>query len=408
MRIDIQSLETYNRLAREGAEEAAESLGTLTGVETFVEVTKVNLLSATDLRAALTDEEFAGVRIRFDGGLAGQTVLAFDRDSVETLTEEVLPRLLGGADGDLGESGIKEVGNIVTSGFIDGWAEYLGTPIDISTPEFVGYEAVEDLLDDVPIEADEYAFVFESQLGAVDEAVEFQLFMLPERTAVADVLAADGGGDALPLDKLVAFDRMTAKGAEGASDHMTTMTGLDTEVDVTKLSFVPVHEAPQQVGDDQRHGTVFELQGLEGYLVILFDEESARSIADAMVPMDTGDGFGDMDRSALEEVCNVMTSGFIDGWANVLGTTIDHSPPEFVSAMGSAVLDPVAARLGRTQEYAFVVDTLIRTEASAVDCDIYVLPEADALTRELAALDTDRMHKLDQEASFARIENGEL
>jgi chemotaxis protein CheY-P-specific phosphatase CheC len=124
--------------------------------------------------------------------------------------------------------------------------------------------------------------------------------------------------------------------------------------------------------------------------------------------MDTGDGFGDMDRSALEEVCNVMTSGFIDGWANVLGTTIDHSPPEFVSAMGSAVLDPVAARLGRTQEHAFVVDTLIRTEESEVDCDIYVLPDADALTRELSSLDTDRMHKLDQEASFARIENGEL
>jgi chemotaxis protein CheY-P-specific phosphatase CheC len=408
MRIDIQSLETYNRLAREGAEEAADSLGALTGVETFVEVTKVNLLSAADLRRALTDEEFAGVRIRFDGGLAGQTVLAFDRDSVETLTEQVLPRLLGDAPGDLGESGIKEVGNIVTSGFIDGWADYLGTPIEISTPEFVGYDTADDLLADVPLDPGEYAFVFESQLGAVEEAVQFQLFMLPERESVAEVLAADDGGDALPLDKLVAFDRMTVKGAEGASDHMTTMTGIETEVDVTRLSFVPVHEAPQQVGDDQRYGAVFELEGLAGYLVILFDEPSAESIADAMVPMDTGDGVGEMDRSALEEVCNVMTSGFIDGWANVLATTIDHSPPEFVSAMGSAVLDPVAARLGRVQEHAFVVDTLIRTDESEVDCDIYLLPEADALTRELAALDTDRMHKLDQEASFARIENGDL
>jgi len=405
MRIDIQSLETYNRLAREGAEEAADSLGALTGVETFVEVTKVNLLSADDLRRALTDGEFAGVRIRFDGALAGQTVLAFDPDSVETLAEEVLPRLLGGSADDLGASGIKEVGNIVTSGFIDGWADYLGTPIDISTPEFVGYDSADDLLADVPLEAGEYAFVFESQLGAVDEAVRFQLFMLPERDSVGEVIAADDGGDALPLDKLVAFDRMTAKGAEGASDHMTTMTGLETEVDVTKLSFVPVHEAPQQLDDALRHGTVFELEGLGGYLVILFDDDSARSIADAMVPMDTGDGFGDMDRSALEEVCNVMTSGFIDGWANVLGTTIDHSPPEFVSDMGSAVLDPVAARLGRTQEHAFVVDTVICTDENEVDCDVYVLPEADALTTHLADLDTDRMHKLDQEASFARVEN---
>jgi chemotaxis protein CheY-P-specific phosphatase CheC len=402
MQIDLQSLETYNRLAREGAKEAAAALGTLTGVETHVTVTKVNLLSAADLRAALADDAFAGVLIPFDGGLAGQTVLAFDQDSVETLTETVLPRLLG-TDHDVGESGLTEIGNIVTSGFIDGWADYLGQTIDVATPNFVGYDDADSLLADVSLADDEYAFVFESHLRAVEEAVEFRLFMLPEREAVLDVLGAEDGTDALPLDKLVAFDRMTRAGAEGASDGVTAMTGLDTAVEVAKLSFVPVHDAPEQVGDALRYGAVFQLEGLEGYLVVLFDEQSAATVADAMLPTETGEAFGAMEQSAIEEVCNVITSGFVDGWADVLGTTIDHSPPQFVADMGTAVLDPVAARLGQSQEHAFVVDTRIRTAGREADCDIYVMPGADALTRELADLDPDRLYKLEEEASFEQI-----
>jgi chemotaxis protein CheY-P-specific phosphatase CheC len=406
MRVDVDSLGTYNRLAREGAERAADSMGRLTGVETHVEVTSVNLLSGADLRTALSTGTFAGVRIRFDGGLAGQTVLAFEPGSVDRLTGTVLPRLLGEDATDAGRSGIEEVGNIVTSGFVDGWADYLGTAIDISTPEFVDGDDAADLLAEVPVAEDEYAFVFEAHLDTADEAVGFRLFMLPERESVRTVVGADGADDALPVDRLVAFDRMTSRGAESASDHMTAMTGMETDVEVTQLSFVPVHEAPRRLDDRRRLGAVLELEGLAGYLAILFDADSAETVADALVPGGTGadDGLGSMGRSALAEVCNVMTSGFIDGWADVLAITIDHSPPDIVDDMGSAVLDPVAARLGRTQEHAFVVDTVIRTDGREVGCDVYVLPEADALTDALGTLDPDRLGRLDSRASFERIE----
>ena len=91
-----------------------------------------------------------------------------------------------------------------------------------------------------------------------------------------------------------------------------------------------------------------------------------------------------MDKSAIKELGNIMTSGFIDGWANVLETTIEHSPPEFVHEMGAAIVSPIAARLGTQQEHAFVIDSTVRTDDGAVSCSLYALPNEREL---MAALD---------------------
>jgi Chemotaxis protein CheC, inhibitor of MCP methylation len=83
----------------------------------------------------------------------------------------------------------------------------------------------------------------------------------------------------------------------------------------------------------------------------------------------------------LCELGNVMTSGFIDSWANVLGTSIAHSPPEFVHDIGSATVSPLVASLSRRQDYGFVIDAAIRTAEIQARCDVYALPDE----RELAA-----------------------
>jgi two-component system chemotaxis sensor kinase CheA/chemotaxis protein CheC len=151
---------------------------------------------------------------------------------------------------------------------------------------------------------------------------------------------------------------------------------------VSRLRFVPLADVPSEVGTAPHAGTVFELQGEpSGYLAILFSEESAAAIAEAMLPMEPDEPLGDMAENALCELGNVMTSGFIDGWANVLGTSISHSPPEFVHDIGSATVSPLVASLSRRQDYGFVIDAAIRTEGVQARCDVYALPDE----RELAA-----------------------
>jgi len=137
------------------------------------------------------------------------------------------------------------------------------------------------------------------------------------------------------------------------------------------------------IGHETHVGSVFEMNGLpSGYFLLLFDEPSANSVASAMMPGDS-DINDSMLKSAIEELGNILTSGFIDGWANTLQTTIDHSPPEYVRDTGAKVIHDVVGRLDGDQEYAFAIDSAIEIGGRETQCRIYVLPDRDELTQAL-------------------------
>lgn len=373
MNVDVKSLGAFSRTAGKGAEQAAKNLTGMTGIETAVDVSKVMLASAEDL--ANEDDERVGVAIDFDGGIDGVSLLTFSPEGVETLSETLLP----GAG--MEESAIKEVGNIVTSGFIDGWADHLGTTIDISPPQYVEGTGSE-LLDAAGFERDE-AFVFRSQVGAVGEELDVEFHMFPEPDSMQEMLA--GGDDEIPVEKLETLREMARTGAQTTSETVSSMTGIDTSVDITQLSFVPIEDVPAELSDEKYVGVVLEFEGVPGgYILILFDEASAREVVAALVPgTETVESFDGMERSAMKEIGNVMTSSFIDGWANVLDTTIDISTPQFVHDMGSAVAESVVSRLGQRQAFAFLFDATLEADDREFDCEIYAIPDESELRSAL-------------------------
>lgn len=393
MKLDVRALGTFNRLAHEGAENAAASLGALAAVEPTVEATAIDLVTREDAGEAFAGREFVGVQIGFGGGMAGESVLAIDRDGARRLLES----LPGGDVDGLTESRVREVGNILISGFLDGWADYLGTAIDITTPAYVEGSGADVLPDGAPRWGEhEQIFAFTSELEASEGAVELKIYLLPELEDFERLVGGPraGGGVPIPFEELSVFNHMTKAGAANASENVTAMTGMDTAVEVSNLRFLPVESIASWAGSAPQVGVSIEFHGLpSGFVVILFDESSARQLAEEVAPEPVlGDGFGEMQRSAIKEIGNVMTSGFIDGWANVLGTTIDITPPKFVHDDGPAIMDPIATRIGRTQEFAFVIDSAIVTTDQQIGCDICALPNERELARALNALSVDSIN----------------
>lgn len=386
MQIDIASLETYNSLARDGARSASESLAQLTGIETEVEVTNVSLMTPSDLEYDYVGDGFSGVRIELDGALAGETLLTFDEEARSVISETLVP------DGNerLKRSSIEEVGNIMASGFIDGWADHLDGVIDISPPSFIQGTG-SDVLASSSVAADEQMFVFRSRVESAAEPIDFHILLVPEREGLVEALEPTSE-DSVSFEKFRVFNEMTKSGAERAAENITTMTGFETGVEVTRMSFVPIDEVPAEIGNQRYIGTVMEYTGKpSGYLVILFDHPSAEAIVDALVPMETDGQWSEMEQSAIKELGNIMTSGFIDGWANVLGSSIDHSPPAFVSDMGSSIMSPIVGRLARTQEHAFVLDSMIHTDGDgAFHCELLALPDEAELRSALRELLVER------------------
>jgi len=386
MKLDVKSLRTFSRLAHTGAERAAGSLSTMTGIETYVDVTKVELSSREAVATRFEEEDLVSVKIGFGGGLEGTTVLAFPRDGAADLVETLMPGAGADPEGDLAVSSLKEVGNIMIGGFVDGWADYLETTIDISTPTYVDVDGHEPLTD-VDHGTEDQVLVFRNQLDSANDAANFYLYMVPTAPSLDTIVSASEGDDPVPLETFTSFSSMIAEGAEQASEDISMMTAIPTEVDVSRLSFVPVEGVPMAVEDDPRTGVVLEFEGTpSGYIAILFDEESAESVAAALLPGSDGEAGAEMHQSAIQEIGNIITSGFLDGWADTLDTTIEISTPTYVDDLGPAIIDPLVTDLAQSQEFAFLIDSTIRTENDEFTCDIYALPNEQELRQALEQL----------------------
>ena len=399
MRVDIQSLETFNQLAHEGAQEATESLSQMTGIDAVVDVTKITLMSRADIGEELGDGGYVGVSFDFEGALNGETVLVFESDSVETITESLVP---GGASGEMAKSGVEEIGNIMMSGFIDGWADYLEATIDHSPPEYIERTGA-DVLPEVDGEGErDHVFVFKSAIEWVGESVNFYIYMLPEYDPLAGLMTEHGDPeqDAIPIDKLEVFNQMTTQGTEKAAANVEMMTGIETTAEISQISFAAIEDVPKQIGTDTYVGTVVEFTGTpSGYLMVLFDEVSARNVAEALMPTDTeGEELTEAHKAAIEELGNIMTSGFVDGWANVLQTSVEHTPPRLVHDMGRAIVDPLAAQVGQHQEHAFIIDSTMKTDEIEFRSEIHALPNEAELREALEALDVERADETEANA----------
>ncbi len=410
MKLDVNALGTFYRIAREGAGLAAGRLTRMTGVDTRVGVTKLNFMRGKEIRRDFEDgTEKVGVRVELSGGLEGHSVMVFDRDSALRIVETLLSESDAEEFDEMNRSATTEVGHIMNSGFIDGWADVLETVIDVSTPEFVEGRSVELFFgdsDEMPDE-DDLALLFQSHIEAVGTEIAFSHYLFPEHDSMASLLDRLRTSGGIEYDKLDGFDRMAQQGAEEVANTATTLTGIETSVEIRRLNFLSLEAIPQEVADRMLVGIAFEFDGIpSGYLLFLFDEESAHEIVDAMVPMESDEeGFDEMEKSAIKELGNIMASGFLDGWANVLDTTIDHSTPEFIHDLGAAAVDPVIIQLGENQDFAFVFDTVVVADGREFDCEIYAIPDEDDLERALNDLDVDRVDDTPTTAEFQEVEN---
>lgn len=392
MKVDVQSLDTFNQLAHEGAQEATRAMAQMTGIDAVVDVTKISLIDREDIGEALGTGEFVGVEFGFEGALSGDTVLVFEQDQSTEIIEALMPG--ASADDSMGKSAIQEIGNIMMSGFIDGWAEYLGASIDHTPPKYVEGTDAGIVPDGPETAAHDQVFVFRSEIKWEDKDVNFFIYMLPEYDPMAALMEehADTGSDAIPVEKLAVFNRMTRQGTEKAAANVEQMSGIETEAEVSQISFVPIEDIPKQFGEETYVGTAVEFTGApSGFLLVLFDEQSAITVAEGLMPieMDSNE-LTDQHKMAIEELGNIMTSGFVDGWANVLEQSVEHTPPRLVHDMGRAIIDPLAAQLGQHQRHAFVIDSKMKTDEVEFESEIHALPNQKELREALENLDIER------------------
>ncbi|SEV97299.1 chemotaxis protein CheC [Natrinema salifodinae] len=179
------------------------------------------------------------------------------------------------------------------------------------------------------------------------------------------------------IRKLSFINEMAKVGTNGVADNMGKLTGEDAQMEVTKTNFIDVDDIESQVDGGKRVGVrVRLLDEPHGHILILFPEASAKKITAIMlrdVVDDMGDVSGKMARSAVEEMGNMMASGFIDGWADVLGRAIDIAAPQLVYAPTGDIVTRTANLGG--DDLALFFDSDLAVPSYQIEAEIYAFPD---------------------------------
>ena len=191
LKVDIRKLSFINEMAKVGTNGVADNMSKLTGEDARMEVTKTNFIDVNDIKSQLDDRKRVGVRVRLMEPPHGHVLILFPEDSAKKITALMLSDMvddMSSVSGEMARSAVEELGNMMASGFIDGWADVLGTTIDIATPQMVYAPAGEIVERTAGLGNDDLALFFDSDLNVPSYEIEAEIYAFPDLTEFVELV----------------------------------------------------------------------------------------------------------------------------------------------------------------------------------------------------------------------------
>ncbi|MBV0901202.1 chemotaxis protein CheC [Haloarcula salina] len=203
----------------------------------------------------------------------------------------------------------------------------------------------------------------------------------------------------IDIRKLTLITRLIQDGAEQVADSLATLAGVDAAVEIKSLSFVQ----PGDIATEMGGGTIYSArvrltEPPYGVFLMTFETETAAEIAGLMTGTSVDSEFTQLHESALQEMCNILTSGFIDGIANTLDATIDMGTPTVVEDDAAEIADTALSHV-RRDSLTIVLDSLVDIKESdvAFSLRIFLVPDPGSFVHLIDQLDYD----VDRETQIA-------
>lgn len=181
-------------------------------------------------------------------------------------------------------------------------------------------------------------------------------------------------------------------GTSHAATALSMLLNCRVDCRLPSLSIVPgadmsqVCEKPDEVlvGIYQRL-----LGGLSGSLVLLLARESALQVINQMLqPERTAHVFGEIERSVLEEVGNILNGSYVTALSEMTRLSVLPSVPKFVVDSPKIILDSVVSgdHQGRVPDQILLIKTGFFLNDRDLQGTIFFFPESGSVKLLLDAL----------------------
>ncbi|ACX73351.1 MAG: chemotaxis protein CheX [Methanococci archaeon] len=165
-------------------------------------------------------------------------------------------------------------------------------------------------------------------------------------TTLEDNMQSDKVIGHFDLEGLSKIENVGKYASEKAMKFISDMTGYSAELKVFNIRLITPKEIKDEYGEDKKVFTKIDFTGdINGTGVLIFSEDSAVKLSKAMLSgmgmeSDT-DEMDDMKISAINEICNILISAYVDSFANFMNTSLTMSPPTFIVGSGKELLEKI-------------------------------------------------------------------
>ena len=191
-------LEVLKEIGNIGAGQCASSLATLLNKKIEMSVPKAGVMDFQEIFSLVGNEEEKVACINFDvtGDAPSKILFLLDEKSTYQLVDMLLGRGAGSTDelDEIGESTIKEIGNILTGSFITAFAEFTKLDFVGSVPAFA-FDMLGAVLSAAFFEAgyfEERVLIIETTFFEEEVSINGHFFLVPAAGSLDKIFTALG------------------------------------------------------------------------------------------------------------------------------------------------------------------------------------------------------------------------
>ncbi|MCP1661398.1 MAG: chemotaxis protein CheC [Methanocalculus sp. MSAO_Arc1] len=187
-------IDALNELGNIGSSHAANALSALLMHQIELTVPAVEIVDLAEVHEYVTDDPFAIILFEMQGEIdhAGYILFLLPLSSAIRMINVMM-----GMDdenreiGEMDESALQEIGNIMASAFLNATAELLSVIMMPSPPNLVidmGHAVIEEILTDLAVEVNE-VIIFQTSLSCDQYSISGNLMMLPAIDTLREILS---------------------------------------------------------------------------------------------------------------------------------------------------------------------------------------------------------------------------
>ncbi len=185
-------------------------------------------------------------------------------------------------------------------------------------------------------------------------------------------------------------------GAGNAATSLSVMIQKKVDMKVPEVRIMDIGDVPGILGGEENvvTGIYFGMGGaIAGNIMVLMDLQSAKILTSILMGKEPGlieaedeISLDEMDRSALQEIGNILSASYITSLASLTNLRIDLSPPSLCVDMAGAILSVPAIQFGEISDHVLLIENRLFDGLNEVTANFFLIPDESSFETLLQAL----------------------